>query len=78
VVHHVLLLSKNDLIEPADIPGDLGGRPGSGSIRLDDLEREHILRILKQAGGDRNKAAEVLGIHPRTLARKLVEYGIEK
>ncbi len=76
VVHHVLLLSKNDLIEPADIPGDLGGRSGSGSIRLDDLEREHILRILQQAGGDRNKAAEVLGVHPRTLMRKLTSYGI--
>jgi DNA-binding NtrC family response regulator len=78
VVHHVLLLSKNDLIEPADLPGDMGGRPGVGSIRLDDLEREHILRILKQSGGDRNKAAEALGVHPRTLARKLAEYGIEK
>jgi two-component system response regulator AtoC len=76
VIHHVLLLSKNDLIEPADFPGDLGGRPGSGSVRLDDLERDHILRIVKQSGGDRNKAAEALGIHPRTLTRKLTEYGI--
>jgi DNA-binding protein Fis len=36
------------------------------------------LRILKQAGSDRNKAAEALGVHPRTLARKLEEYGMEK
>ena len=78
VVHHVLLLSRNDMIEPADLPSDLGGRPSSGSIRLDDLEREHILRILKQSGGERNRAAEALGVHPRTLARKLAEYGIEK
>ncbi len=78
VVHHVLLLSRNDLIEPADLPRDLGSCPGVGSIRLDDLEREHILRILKQSGGERNRAAEALGVHPRTLARKLAEYGIEK
>jgi DNA-binding NtrC family response regulator len=78
VVHHVLLLSGNDLIEPADLPGDFGGRSGSGSIRLDDLEREHILRILQMTGSDRNKAAVALGIHPRTLARKLAEYRIEK
>ena len=76
VVHHVLLLSVHDRIEPADLPGDLGGQPGSGSIRLDDLEREHILRVLKQAAGDRNKAAEALGVHPRTLMRKLAGYGI--
>jgi DNA-binding NtrC family response regulator len=75
MIHHVLLLSTNDLVEPADIPVDLGGR--SGSIRLDDLEREHILRIVRQSGNDRNKAAGALGIHPRTLARKLDEYGVE-
>ncbi len=76
VVNHVLLLSKNDLIGPPDLPGDLEGRPGVGSIRLDDLEREHILRVLKQAGGDRSKAAEALGIHPRTLTRKLSAFGL--
>jgi len=76
VVHHVLLLSVHDRIEPADLPGDLGGPPGAGSMRLDDLEREHILRVLKQAAGDRNKAAEALGVHPRTLMRKLASYGI--
>ena len=76
VVHHVLLLSKNDLIEPSDLPCDMEGRPGSDSIRLDDLEREHILRVLKQSGGDRNKAADALGIHLRTLMRKLSVFGV--
>jgi DNA-binding NtrC family response regulator len=78
VVHHVLLLSRNDLVEPADLPGDLSGRAPSASTRLDDLEREHILRVLQRAGGDRNKAAATLGIHPRTLLRKLADYGMEK
>jgi len=77
VVHHVLLMSETDRIDIPDLPCDLNGRPGNSSLRLDDLEREHILRILKQSVGDRNKAAEVLGIHPRTLARKLEEYGVE-
>jgi DNA-binding NtrC family response regulator len=77
MVHHVLLLSNQERIEPADLPGDLGGRISSGSIRLDDMEREHVLRILKQSGGDRSKAAEALGIHPRTLMRKLANFGIE-
>jgi DNA-binding NtrC family response regulator len=77
VVHHILLLSNHDRIGPADLPGDLGGQSGSGSMRLDDLEQEHILRILKQSGGDRTKAATVLGIHPRTLLRKLNDFGIK-
>jgi DNA-binding protein Fis len=31
---------------------------------------------LKQSGGDRSKAAEALGIHPRTLMRKLASFGM--
>jgi len=78
VVQHVLLLSKSDVIEPADLPYELGERTCSSGARLEDREREHILRVLQQAGGDRNKAAEVLGVHPRTLMRKLAGYGMGK
>jgi len=75
VVHRVLLLSKGNVIEPADLPSDLMREPGPGSERLDDRERLHILTVLKKSGGDRSKAADILGIHPKTLARKLSGYG---
>lgn len=77
VLHHVLLLSKKDTIGAADLSLDLSGRSRPSSTRLDDLEREHILKIMQQAGGDRNKAADALGIHPRTLLRKLENFGME-
>jgi two-component system response regulator AtoC len=77
VVHHVLLLSKDDTITPADLPFDLKARTGPTSTRLDDIEREHIISMLQQMGGDRNKAAKALGIHPRTLTRKLSGFGME-
>ena len=80
VVHHQLLLAEKDVIVPADLPQERAGlntAPGR-STRLDDLERSHVLAMLEKAGGDRNRAAEALGIHPRTLARKLEEYGIGK
>ncbi|MDH4164326.1 MAG: sigma-54 dependent transcriptional regulator [Nitrospirota bacterium] len=77
MVHHALLLSTNDLVEPPDLSCDLEGRPARTATRLDELEREHVLRMLRQAGGDRNKAAAALGIHTRTLARRLEEYGVE-
>ena len=38
---------------------------------LDDLERRHILRVLEQAGGNKTRAAEILGIQRRTLYKKL-------
>jgi DNA-binding NtrC family response regulator len=44
VLHRVLLLSANDVVELADLPLDLCGAQQSGSVRLEDMEREHILR----------------------------------
>ena len=41
---------------------------------LEALEREHILRVLNQSEGNRERAAAILGISSRTLYRKLREY----
>jgi DNA-binding NtrC family response regulator len=43
----------------------------AGSVRLDDREREHILQVIASMGGNRTKAAAVLGINRSTLLRKL-------
>ncbi len=76
VVHRTLLLSKNDLIGPDDLPIDLIADPKVSGKRLEDIEREHILQVLKEAGGQRGKAAEILGVDPKTLYRKLLSYGV--
>lgn len=39
-----------------------------------DLEREHILKVLKEVGGSRKLAVEKLGIAERTLRYKLQQY----
>ncbi|HEX8853613.1 MAG TPA: helix-turn-helix domain-containing protein, partial [Pyrinomonadaceae bacterium] len=54
----------------SDIPSD-GARP---PVTLEELERTHILRVLSEAGGNRERAAVILGISARTLYRKLREY----
>ena len=41
---------------------------------LERLEREYVLRILREAGGNQGRAAEMLGIDRRTLTRKLKQY----
>jgi two-component system response regulator RegA len=38
---------------------------------LASIEREHIQRVLAARGGNVSEAARVLGIHRRTLQRKL-------
>ena len=78
VVHRILLLTRKDTIEQSDLPTDLLlGHKTSGN-RLEDLEREHILKVLKEAGGQKGKAAEILGIDPKTLYRKLLSYGVKE
>jgi two-component system, NtrC family, response regulator AtoC len=46
----------------------------SAIIPLDELERQHIIRVLGETGGNRERAAVLLGISARTLYRKLREY----
>jgi DNA-binding NtrC family response regulator len=41
---------------------------------LEELERQHILHVLEETGGNRERAAIILGISARTLYRKLREY----
>jgi two-component system, NtrC family, response regulator AtoC len=52
--------------------------PGEDPVELlpmDEIERRHILRVLKAVGGNKTTAAEVLGFDRRTLYRKLERYG---
>lgn len=44
-------------------------------ITLSELERLHIHRVLEEAGGNRTRAAKILGIGLRTLQRKLKIFG---
>jgi len=45
------------------------------SMTISEMERRLILRTLDEEGGNRTKAAKVLGISVRTLRNKLKEYG---
>lgn len=46
-------------------------------LTLAELEKEHILQVLRETGGHREKTAVILGITSRTLYRKLNEYGVK-
>ena len=48
----------------------------STSPRLEDLEKAHIVDILRQQNGNKARAARVLGIHRRKLYRLLERHGI--
>ena len=42
---------------------------------LAEVERNHILNILNEAGGNRSEAARILGISRVTLHNKIKTYG---
>ena len=44
---------------------------------LETIERAYILWVLSSEQGNKTRAAEVLGIDPSTLHRKLARYGVE-
>ena len=46
-------------------------------ISLPDSERHTIVKALASTGGERAKAAHLLGIGRTTLYRKMKQYGIE-
>jgi two-component system response regulator AtoC len=49
-------------------------RPPDMGASLDDAERQHILATLEHCGGDKKKAAEILGISLKTLYNRLNQY----
>ena len=83
VIERAVILAATDAIGPADLdlPVDASEPPDSvplpqGPVRLEDLEREHIARVLRQVGGSKTRAASLLGISRSTLWEKAKRYGI--
>jgi DNA-binding NtrC family response regulator len=47
------------------------------AITLEEIEREHIVRVLREASGNKSKAARALGIERKTLYEKARRMGID-
>ena len=58
-------------------PQRLGSEDLTQNPTMEVVERAYILWVLQAEGGNKKRAAEVLGIDPSTLYRKLSRYGID-
>ncbi len=58
-------------------PVEPGVVAASSPSSLRDVERQQILAALEQTGWHRGKTAEILGISPSTLYRRLRDYNLE-
>ena len=88
-IEYAVLHARGHEIVPEDLPEKLQSAQVRAAARsplsalfedlpaLDELERRYLLYILEVAGGNRTRAAEILGIDRRTLYRMIERYGMD-
>ncbi len=82
-VERAAILAETDIIHAHDLPDKLSDRTVAApttdglGMTLEELEREHIRRVLTRVQGDKVRAAQMLGIHLSTLYRKVQRYRLE-
>ncbi|MBN2124840.1 MAG: sigma-54-dependent Fis family transcriptional regulator [Deltaproteobacteria bacterium] len=81
LVERSFTITKGSEIHLRDIsiPHVNGRRNENMTLReaVSAFEKEYIARVLEQVGGNRKKAAEVLGVHRNTLLAKTQDHGIK-
>ena len=92
VIERACMLSDGNLVSERELAGafgpetptaaprvrtaDNGVRAAEAPAQLDEIEREHILDVLRQVNGNRMAAAKVLGISRRALYRRLERHNL--
>jgi DNA-binding NtrC family response regulator len=81
VMEHAVVVARDRVIRLEDLPEEIQAEakvnPRSAVAQLPSLsevEARHIAEVLEHTGGVIHTAAEILGIHRNTLARKVKEY----
>jgi len=84
-LERAVILTSGPTIEVSALPARLAERRAEPLVgvrelsnpTLETIERAYIAWVLRNEGGQKTRAAEVLGIDPSTLHRKLARYGLE-
>lgn len=74
VIQRAVFLCAGDMIGKEDIMFDDAASP-SANGKISDMEKDLILKTLKDVDGNKTKAAKILGVSVRTIRNKLNEYG---
>ncbi len=78
VIHRAVLLCRAELIGADDfmLDSDTNESYDAPSAKgIKEMERDLILKTLKEVDGNKTKAAKILGVTVRTIRNKLNEYG---
>jgi transcriptional regulator with PAS, ATPase and Fis domain len=88
LIENLVVFARQPNLVLSDLPTELREAAETGDIaeskaqglfedlNMDVIERQAIVRALEKTGGNRGKAAELLGIGLRTLQKKLKDYGM--
>lgn len=89
-IERAVSLSHGPLLTPDDLPAALrqagspmGDKPDGSDqhdevcLTLEEVEKRHLIRVLKETKGNKVKAAKILGIDRRTLYRMAERFGLE-
>ena len=83
VIELAIALTPYPIITPEDLPETIRTAPVQDQARargwdtLQNMEKNYILRVLEAHHQDHGEAAAILGIHRKTLLRKLQQYGLD-
>ena len=78
-VNKVDILADSEIITKDHLPTHFAMQksvPSPSSKTLEDIEKEHIMRVLAETDGNQSQAANVLGINRKTLYKKIKKYKI--
>ena len=78
IIERAVILSDSAQIgkEDVSIPAVHAEREAPAASSLEEMEKEHIQKVLHEAEGNQSKASQILGIDRKTLYLKLKKYGI--
>jgi two-component system response regulator AtoC len=81
-----IILSRGEVLEldecwfeRTEAMGLITAAPEEGGLKsLNDMEKEHVINILRHTGGNYGEACQILGITRPTLRKKIKDYGLKE
>jgi DNA-binding NtrC family response regulator len=77
LLERLIVLEDSEVIGGDAIPEEFSSKGKTDKLNLEEIERKTIKKALEISKNDKSKAAELLGIHPSTLYRKVKKLNIE-
>ena len=85
LVERMVVLCQTEIIDMENIPShvrlsksDMALISSNGSLTVEEMEKEMIIKSLKKTDGNITKAADNLGMSRRTLHRKINKLGLSR